>query len=323
MAGGQDYTIFFKSRTSSAKRGAQEVQDELDKTSVKTQQLGEKTRNLETSSRHGFGSLKDGIKDARVQAGILVYALLKIRGLIEEFSQGQLQAEGERWLSGMTWDEFQALGGVLAGGGLKDEGAAKDASDLIGAMLDKASETRETGAFDFDFKTAGIDPNELLSRSGIGVVDYIREQIGDRELSPAESGAVDRLFSGDKRVVTAMRTSPITTEEAMAVAREIPDPTQSQLDKIGRGEFNRWRQEQEVKAQERSLLEPITDITDYIMFSDNIEAQLIRGIGGLKGGGGGGHGTPDWGAAPQRVEVVVDNPGFAIEQSNATKLGYY
>ena len=294
---GENYTVFFRSRTADLKRGARDVQAELDKTGDKTDELGSKTRALGDEGRRATGDMSAGMDKVTIGIGAATAAALKLIDILGDVAREDLSFEAERRLAGLSADQAQAVQFLARAGGLGDDGL-RDYVDFVGALQDKAGEVSADPADSFtDFGQLGLDPRIIEQTPDPGqLIDYIARQLGPGPFTPDQVGAIDRLFSGDKRVLGAALEAydqGYTYDRALRDAAATPDPTLRQRQFLGQAEQNRAQGEAIGRAIVRALT---TDLPDA--------ALGLLGVG-----------------RPAAVDVRVDNPAFAVEVANNRKLG--
>ena len=309
--------------------GVKQVTADVDKVDQSTKGLGENTEKLKGQSGRAFGGMSKGLRDIRLQALLAVAAIVKLRNVVNDVAGEGLTREAEKFLLGASDDEFQALQLIGAAGGLDREEAARDISDLYGALLDKIGEIEENpeSGFEFDFRAAGLDPEKIKPMDPLQLVGYLQEAFGGGEdLSPAQAGAIDRLFSGDKRALAAAVTGGLSPEDALTRAAKLPDLTDEQLSGLS-----------DVR-QDRAFHDALNDYIKEATAADKagqgagLVNEALTGVAAFFGQFAGVDIRPQQGEAladdrslrpqHQRVEVVVDNPAFAIKERNDAGLGY-
>ena len=179
--------------------GVQKVDAEVDQLGDKTEKLGDKTEKLRRTGDTTTAAMRKGY--VAVAAAIIgtIAAANKLQQAIDEQAGGTLTAESRRHAMGATWDQYQALTYMGQAGGLGREESAKDIYDMIAALQDKAGETVETGAYDWDFKKAGIDPLQVAATTDpLAMIDYL---LSTRAAGPGMGADLDRLMGGDRYVL--------------------------------------------------------------------------------------------------------------------------
>lgn len=295
---GENYTVFFRSRTADLKRGARDVQDELDRTGDATDELGAKTRRLGDDARRSTGDMAAGVDKVTLGIGAATAAALKLIDILGDVAREDLSFEAERRLAGLSADQAQAVQYLARAGGLGDDGL-RDYVDFVGALQDKAGEVRVDPAhgFTFDFAQLGLDPRQIEQAQDPGqLIDYLARQLGPGPFSQQQIGAIDRLFSGDKRVLGAALEAydqGYSYDRAFRDAEATPDVTRQQRQFLGQVEQNRAQGE----AIGREIIRTLTV---------DLPRAVIDALGISQ---------------PSAVEVRVDNPAFAVEQANQRRLG--